>query len=407
MAKKKKEKIVEKTTNEPKGDVTKVKEKMKKPTEVVGETITKVDLSKPPKTETDAVQERETEEIHVGESSGDSEEVGEGGAESDTTKVEEIKDESKVEDTPIVEEITNETEQTVEELAEQVTDAIVETQETGKELPENIQKLMDFMEDTGGDLNDYVALNQDYSKLDNQDLLLEHYKQTKPHLNTEEINFLMEDQFSYDEEMDDEKDIKRKKLAMKEQVAQARQHLDSVKSKYYEDIKSGTKLTSEQQEAIEFFNKHNEESERNYETSKKQSDIFIDKTNKLFNDKFKGFEYEVGDKKFRFNVKDSGQLKETQGDINNFIKKFLTKENTMKDAAGYHKGLFTAMNPDAVANHFYEQGKADALKDSIAKSKNVNMDPRQAHVENVNTSGFKARVLNDDGPDFKFKIKQK
>jgi hypothetical protein len=407
MAKKKKEKIVEKTTNEPKGDVTKVKEKMKKPTEVVGETITKVDLSKPPKTETDAVQERETEEIHVGESSGDSEEVGEGGAESDTTKVEEIKDESKVEDTPIVEEITNETEQTVEELAEQVTDAIVETQETGKELPENIQKLMDFMEDTGGDLNDYVALNQDYSKLDNQDLLLEHYKQTKPHLNTEEINFLMEDQFSYDEEMDDEKDIKRKKLAMKEQVAQARQHLDSVKSKYYEDIKSGTKLTSEQQEAIEFFNKHNEESERNYETSKKQSDIFIDKTNRLFNDKFKGFEYEVGDKKFRFNVKDSGQLKETQGDINNFIKKFLTKENTMKDAAGYHKGLFTAMNPDAVANHFYEQGKADALKDSIAKSKNVNMDPRQAHVENVNTSGFKARVLNDDGPDFKFKIKQK
>ena len=407
MAKKKKEKIVEKTTNEPKGDVTKVKEKMKKPTEVVGETITKVDLSKPPKTETDAVQERETEEIHVGESSGDSEEVGEGGAESDTTKVEEIKDESKVEDTPIVEEITNETEQTVEELAEQVTDAIVETQETGKELPENIQKLMDFMEDTGGDLNDYVALNQDYSKLDNQDLLLEHYKQTKPHLNTEEINFLMEDQFSYDEEMDDEKDIKRKKLAMKEQVAQARQHLDSVKSKYYEDIKSGTKLTSEQQEAIEFFNKHNEESERNYETSKKQSDIFIDKTNRLFNDKFKGFEYEVGDKKFRFNIKDSGQLKETQGDINNFIKKFLTKENTMKDAAGYHKGLFTAMNPDAVANHFYEQGKADALKDSIAKSKNVNMDPRQAHVENVNTSGFKARVLNDDGPDFKFKIKQK
>ena len=407
MAKKKKEKIAEKTTNEPKGDVTKVKEKMKKPTEVVGETITKVDLSKPPKTETDAVQERETEEIHVGESSGDSEEVGEGGAESDTTKVEEIKDESKVEDTPIVEEITNETEQTVEELAEQVTDAIVETQETGKELPENIQKLMDFMEDTGGDLNDYVALNQDYSKLDNQDLLLEHYKQTKPHLNTEEINFLMEDQFSYDEEMDDEKDIKRKKLAMKEQVAQARQHLDSVKSKYYEDIKSGTKLTSEQQEAIEFFNKHNEESERNYETSKKQSDIFIDKTNKLFNDKFKGFEYEVGDKKFRFNVKDSGQLKETQGDINNFIKKFLTKENTMKDAAGYHKGLFTAMNPDAVANHFYEQGKADALKDSIAKSKNVNMDPRQAHVENVNTSGFKARVLDDDGPDFKFKIKNK
>ena len=409
MAKKKKEEVIEKTTNEPKGDVTKVKAKMKKPAEIIEETITKVDLSKPPKTETDAVQERETEEVHVGESSGDSKEMGVGGAESDTAKIEEIKDEPETENTPVVEEITTEVEQSkeVEELTEQVTEAIVETQETGKDLPENIQKLMDFMEDTGGDINDYVTLNQDYSKLDNQDLLFEHYKQTKPHLNIEEINFLMEDQFSYDEEVDDEREIRRKKLALKEQVANAKTQLEETKSKYYEDIKAGSKLTSEQQEAIEFFNKHNEESERNYETSKKQSEIFINKTNNLFNDKFKGFEYEVGDRKFRFNVKDSGQLKETQGDINNFIKKFLTKENTMKDAAGYHKGLFTAMNPDAVANHFYEQGKADALKDSIARSKNVNMDPRQAHVENVNTSGFKARVLNDDGPDFKFKIKNK
>ncbi len=194
---------------------------------------------------------------------------------------------------------------------------------------------------------------------------------------------------------------------MKEQVAQARQHLDSVKSKYYEDIKSGSKLTSEQQEAIEFFNKHNEESEKNYEKGKMQHDIFANKTNKVFNDKFKGFEYNVGDKKFRFNVKDPVKLKETQGDINNFIKKFLTKDNTMGDAMGYHKGLFTAMNPDQIANHFYEQGKADALKESIAKSKNVSMDPRQGHAENVNTSGFTARVLNDDGPDFKFKIKNK
>jgi hypothetical protein len=406
MAKKKKEKV-EQTTNEPKGDVTKVKAKMKKPVEVVEETITKVDLSNPPKTETDAVQERETEEVHVGESSGDSKAVGEGGTEPNTTKVEEVKDEPETEDTPVVEEITNETKQEVEELAEQVTDAITETQETGKDLPENIQKLMDFMEDTGGDLNDYVTLNQDYSKLDSQDLLFEHYKQTKPHLNIEEINFLMEDQFSYDEEIDDEREIRRKKLALKEQVASAKTQLEENKSKYYEDIKAGSKLTSEQQEAIEFFSKHNEESERNYETSKKQSEVFINKTNSVFNDKFKGFEYEVGDKKFRFNVKDPVQLKETQGDINNFIKKFLTKENTMKDAAGYHKGLFTAMNPDAVANHFYEQGKADALKDSIAKSKNVSMDPRQTHVENMNTSGIKVRALDNDQPDFKFKIKQK
>ena len=311
------------------------------------------------------------------------------------------------ETTPVVEEITNETEQEAEEVAEVVEQALTESMETGKELPENIQKLMFFMEETGGDLNDYVTLNQDYSELDNHTLLKEYYKSTKPHLTEEEVDFVMEDTFAFDEDVDEEREIKRKKLAMKEQVAQAQQHLESVKSKYYEDIKSGSKLTSDQQEAINFFNKHNEESEQNYETSKKQADIFANKTNQVFNDKFKGFEYNVGDKKFRFNVKDTAKVKETQGDINNFIKKFLTKDNTIDDAAGYHKGLFTAMNPDQVANHFYEQGRADALKDSIAKSKNVNMDPRQAHVENVNTSGFSARVLKDDGPDFKFKIKNK
>ena len=213
----------------------------------------------------------------------------------------------------------------------------------------------------------------------------------------------MEDQFSYDEDMDEDREIKRKKLAMKEQVAQARQHLDSVKSKYYEDIKNGSKLTQEQQQAIDFFNRYNEESE----SSKKMTQIFKQKSEQLFNDKFKGFEYNVGEKKFRFNVKDVDTVKTKQTDINNFIGKFLNEDNTMADAEGYHKGLFTAMNPDQIANHFYEQGKADALKDSIAKSKNVSMDPRESHVENVNTSGFTARVLNSDGPDFKFRIKNK
>ena len=260
------------------------------------------------------------------------------------------------------------------------------------------------MDETGGDITDYVTLNQDYSKLDNHQLLKEYYKSTKPHLSEDEIEFVMEDSFSYDEDESTEKEIKRKKLAMKEQVAQARQHLESVKSKYYEDIKAGSKLTEDQQKAVDFFENYNKESE-NY---KKQTDIFNSKTNNLFNKEFKGFEYNVGDKKFRFNIKDPSKVKETQSDINNFIKKFLNKDNSMNDAAGYHKGLFTAMNPDQIANHFYEQGKADALKESIAKSKNVNMDPRQSHSENVNTSGFTMRALNNDNKsDFKFKIKNK
>ena len=213
----------------------------------------------------------------------------------------------------------------------------------------------------------------------------------------------MEDTFSYDEDVDEEKDIRRKKLALKEQVASARAHLEGQKSRYYEDIKAGSKLTPEQQKAIDFFNRYNKESEAKKETVKKNSQIFTQKTNQVFNDKFKGFEYNVGDKKYRFNVNNAEEVKTTQSDINNFTKKFLDKNSTLSDAKGYHKSLFTAMNADAVAKHFYEQGKADALKDSVTKSKNIDMSPRQSHGV-VEANGIKVKVL-DNSSDFKFKIK--
>ena len=413
MAKKKKEEVVEKTTNEPKGketkgDVTKVKTKMKnKPQDLDKETITKVDLSKPPKTKEDAVQERKTEEMDVEAQTGDGEKVDEGG---EKPVIEEIRvqDEQPVQDegVPVLEEVVEEEKKEVEEIAIKAEEAITESMETGKALPENIQKLMDFMEDTGGDLNDYVQLNRDYSELDNLTLLEEYYKQTKPHLDNEEISFIMEDKFAYDEDVDEDRDIKRKKLAMKEQVASARQHLDSVKSKYYEDIKSGSKLTNEQQEAIEFFNNHNEKLESDNAVRSKNKSTFLDKTNKVFNDKFKGFEYDVGDKKYRYNVNDINGVKKTQSDINNFVGKFLDKNKTMEDAEGYHKSLYTAMNSDAIAKHFYEQGKADALRDSVAKSKNIDMDPRQQLGKNiVSANGMTVKVLGDTTEDFKFKIK--
>jgi len=328
---------------------------------------------------------------------------------ADTPKEqEEVQPEAEAqEESAVLEEITDEeVEEEVEEVKEEVEEAIAEAEKTGEPLPENIQKLMDFMEETGGDINDYVRLNQDYSKLDDDSLLREYYRQTKKHLNEEEINFLMEDQFSYDEDEDDDRDIRRKKLALKEQVANAKSHLDGQKSKYYEEIKAGSKLTKEQQKAVDFFNRYNKESEETKKTAEAQKSNFLNKTNNVFNDKFKGFEYSVGDKKYRFNVKNAQEVKEAQSDINNFVKKFLDKKNQMLDAKGYHKSLFTAMNADAVANHFYEQGKADAIKESIAKSKNVNMDPRQSHKK-IEGGGLKFRVLGDDSSDFKFKIKNK
>ena len=403
MAKKSKKETTEEVVEEIKNDKNVVKVNLDESSEeFIDDNVVKVDLSKPPKTKEDAVQEQSTDEVSLRDESKASEEILEENVE---TTNEELTGESAVQDDqPVVEEVTSEQ---AEELEQEAVEAIVEAEQTGTPLPENIQKLVDFMQETGGDINDYVKLNQDYTEMDNHTLLHEYYKQTKPHLSNEEIDFVMEDTFAYDEEEDSEKEIKRKKLAMKEQVAQAKQHLESVKSKYYEDIKAGSKLTEEQQKAINFFNRYNKESEQNRLKSEEQVQVFKNKTNQIFNKNFKGFEYNVGEKKFRFNVKDTEGVKESQADINNFIKKFLTEDNLIEDAKGYHKGLFTAMNPDQVATHFYEQGKADALKESIAKSKNVSMDPRQSHVENINTSGFKARVLNDDGPDFKFKIKRK
>ena len=356
------------------------------------DSIMKVDLSQPPVSKEVANEEPDTKEEVI-------EEIIE-------NKVEEPVNEKEEKEEVILEEITGEVEEKVEELVEEAEEAIAEAEATGKPIPENIQKLMDFMEDTGGDINDYVKLNQNYDELDNDDLLYEYYKQTKPHLSNEEINFLMEDQFSYDEESDEERDIKRKKLALKEQVASAKAHLDGQKSKYYEEIKAGSKLTPEQQKAVDFFNRYNKESEENQKIIEAQKSTFVNKTNKVFNNKFKGFEYNIGDKKFRFNVKDAGKIKETQSDINNFVGKFLNKNSQMEDAKGYHKSLFTAMNADTIANHFYEQGKADALKESIAKSKNINMQPRQSHKE-FESGGVKYKILGDDSSDFKFKIKNK
>ena len=362
------------------------------------DSVYKVDLSKPIVNEEPTETEEDTTDT-----------AGVVGSDEDagsTEEQKEVQSEAEVQETelPVLEEVTGEE---VEEVAEQVEEAIAEAEETGKPLPENIQKLLDFMEETGGTLEDYVELNKDYSDLDSQTALLEYYKRTKPHLNAEEINFLIEDSFSYDEEVDDEREVRRKKLALKEQVASAKAYLDGQKSKYYNEIKAGSRLTPEQQKAMDFFNRYNKESETNKQLAEKQKSVFDKKTNQVFNDKFKGFEYNVGDKKYRFNVKNADAVKSTQSDINNFINKFVNSDGVIDDAKSYHKALYSAMNADAIAQHFYEQGKADALKDSVAKSKNVNMNPRQERGGQVEGGGLKFKVLGDNSSDFKFKIKRK
>ena len=395
------ENVVEETTKsnqQDPGDENVVKVDTSKFESKDDDNVIKVDLSKPPTPKENEIKKDNADDSGVVAESKDAE---------PTQEQEEIQPEAETQEAPVLEEITEDsTEEEIAEVEEQVEEAIAEAEATGKPMPENIQKLIDFMEETGGDLNDYVKLNKDYSNMGDQDLLYEYYKQTKPHLNNEEINFLMEDSFSYDEDEDDDRDIRRKKLALKEQVANAKSHLDGQKSKYYEEIKAGSKLTQEQQKAVDFFNRYNKESEATQKTVKTNSDIFTQKTNNVFNDKFKGFEYNVGDKKYRFNVNNAEEVKNTQSDISNFTKKFLDKNSALTDAKGYHKSLYTAMNADAVAKHFYEQGKADAMKDSVAKAKNVDMNPRQSHGT-IETGGLKVKVLGDNSSDFKFKIKNK
>jgi hypothetical protein len=382
------EEVTEENTEQPIEEVTQEIDESK--FESAGDdSVIKIDLSNPPVQESEEVEKQPAEEEKV-----------------DVVEEKEVVEEV-VEEQPVLQEVT---EEEVEKVEEQIEEAVAEAEATGKSLPENIQKLVDFMEETGGDLQDYVNLNRDVSKMDNSDILDEYYRVKKSHLTAEERNFLLEDKFGIDEDVDDDKTVRSKKIALKEQVAEAKAYLDGQKSKYYEEIKAGSKLTQEQQEAIDFFNRYNKDSKEQKKLSEASKRTFLNKTENLFNDKFKGFEYNVGDKKFRFNVKDVNKVKTSQSDINNFVNKFVGEDkSTIEDAKGYHKSLFTAMNADAIANHFYEQGKADATKTRVAKDKNINTEPRKSHSE-TNVGGVKYRVLGDSSSDIKnrsFKIRKK
>ena len=369
----------------------------------------KIDLRQQPQTEeTDAVQEQETTSVDVGERTGDSAEMdqevrsdnNESTAEEQVLEL--VQDEETVEQEATLADKIKDIPNKLKEQEEDVNN----NQETNQ-LPENIDKLVKFMQETGGTLEDYVNLNKDYDSMDDMQLLREYYQQTKPHLSNDEIDFLIEDNFSYDEEVDEERDIKRKKLLFKESIAEAKSNLSNLKNKYYDDLKLSSKLTPEQKEAVQFYNDYKAEQESTQKLREQQRNIFEQQTNKLFSDEFKGFEYKVGNNKYRFNVKDVDSVKSSQSDINTLVSKFVNENNELSDAAGYHKALFTAMNSDAIANHFYEQGRADAIKESMAKSKNVDMAPRQGHEAVTTDSGFKIRAISgDDSSRLRIKMKQ-
>jgi hypothetical protein len=374
-----------KNLGENKGEPIKVN--MKEPLVEVESNVTKVVV---PNEEENAVQTQETNDSDVvikePTNSSDSEKV-----------VEEVRnsDEEVVSPLSIIE---DEEDAAQEEVANEVEQAIQEQ----RVLPENIEKLVSFMEETGGTVQDYVRLNADYTNVDNTSLIREYYKQTKPHLDSEDVSLLLED-FDFDEDIDEPKDIRKKKIAFKEEAAKAKDFLEGLKSKYYDEIKLRPGVTQDQQKATDFFNRYNEEQDAN----KAKHEVFKQKTKQLLNEDFKGFDFNVSDKKFRYGVKNPSQIAEQQSDISNFIKTFLNDKGEIQDAKGYHKALYAARNADTIAQHFYEQGKADAVKDVMAKSKNISNEPRQTASGDVFIGGLKVKAVSGlDSSKLKIKTKK-
>ncbi len=396
-------------TNEPvkqEGEF-KLKKKTPKKLGITNNDPVKVDLTKPEATgevvpdvvkvdipKDDAIQIGETKKLDVGEQTGDSAKV--------DKQVQESTEDAQ-ESSPI-QEITEEDKDEVKEIKKEIIEAKQEQQILNKPLPENIEKLIDFMESTGGTVEDYVALNKDYSSLDSTQLLSEYYKKTKPHLDQEEISFLMEDAFNFDEDVDEAREIRKKKLAYKEEVAKAKSYLESSKSKYYEEIKLKPSATGEQKEALNFYNNYKQQQE----LATKLHGDFRDNTKKLFSSDFKGFDFNVGDKKFRYGVKDPVKVGETQSDVQNFVSRFSNNEGQIVDQKGYHKAMYAAMNADKLAHHFYEQGKADGIKNVISSSKNPSKDgPRQVADGNVFINGLKVKSISGlDSSKLKIKTKK-
>ena len=382
--------------------------------------VYKVNLDKPPIKKEDAVQEQSTNEVSVRDGSETSEEIQKENKEEskepagenkqeENDKSKEEGQEQKVEDSPL-ELVTDEKNTTDEARVDSSSEKPEPVQEQEKilpeakaqELPENIDKLVKFMEETGGSLEDYVSLNRDVTKMDNTTLLREYYKSTKPHLDADDVDFLFNKNFAYDEEADDPSDIKAKQLAYKEELYNAQQYFNKSKDKYYADLKLRKQQDIDPQyiKAMEYYNSSQQQSEE-YNNLQKQ---FIEKTNKVFNDNFKGFDFKVGENKYRFKVDNTEKVKQYQSDISNFINEFLGDDGSVNDAAGYHKALFAAKNADKIANHFYEQGRADAIKEAAKDANNINMDPRADNSTIKTKQGDKIRVVSGNSSD-KLRIK--
>jgi len=374
----------------------KMQKKRGKPKKLVDtkESTTKIDFKKQ---EQEAIEEKEKEVENAVQ-------------ESETKEtVLQSNEEKKEQDVELQEMGSTHKEEAPEKITEVINEEVPEEKsvpsppqlkQTEVVIPEGIEKLMNFMKDTGGSIEDYARLNIDYSTLSNEQLLREYYKSTKPYLSQDEITFQMEESFAWDEDEHSEKEITQKKIVLKEELAKAKKFLKDTKDKYYEEIKLNSTTTADQQEALDFYKQYNE----GQDIAKKRHEVFKQSTYDFFQKKFEGFEFNVGEKSFKYNLKNPTDAAEKQSDLNSIIGKFLNKDGEITDYQAYHKAMYAARNPDLLAKHFYEQGKADSIKQVTAQSNNISREGREASGD-VTFNGYKVRAISGDNSS-KLKIKK-
>lgn len=366
----------------------------------------KVDLSKPPVKEEEAkVQEPETTE-----------------AEPQNEEVAEVKEENTVEqkEEVVVEEQQPESTETEpkEEKPQELTkediindyltdryqinakelEDVLSNNEEVLDLPEEVEKYLQYKEQTNRGLRDFVKANEDVSEYEDQALLREYYMQTNPELDDNDISYLINEKYEVDENVDTESDRKRKSLEKKQELHRAKEYFNNMREKYRAPLESSMDaFPDDVKKAVEFYQQYNDEAANQEKLSNEQRKVFEQKTSSFFNDKFKGFEYNLGEKTVTYKPKSVTEVAENQSDLNNFIQRFVDEKGFLKDANKYHQSLHMAMNPEAYAKFFYEQGKADAVNEVVKDGKNIDMNVRT----NVDSSkpGTKFKVV-DSGQGF-------
>ena len=274
--------------------------------------------------------------------------------------------------------------------------------EANDELPEDAAAFLKYKKETGRGIEDFVKLNRDFSKMDEKSLLAEFYSITNPEFDSEDISWKI-DEFMYDEDYDDEKTIKSKKLALKQELKKASDFFEKQKEQYKIPLESRKDLAPIADEEYESYKQYKQQSAQSEDDARKKSEYFVAKTDELFSEKFEGFEFNLDDDKIVYKPADTKTLKE-QSDMTKFVKNFLNEDGYLKDAAAFHKAIAIASNPDKFAKFFYDKGKSDAVGSIAEESKNIDMGRQATTI--TPKQGFSVRALDSETPDYKIKSKK-